>query len=83
MTEFWLSAALLARDARHAVMLFILCGLWFALVWARLGTPDLALAEAAIGAGLGGALMLAAARHEAPPRPVRRPRSPCAPSSSR
>ncbi|MBN2886958.1 MAG: DUF4040 domain-containing protein [Chromatiaceae bacterium] len=59
------SAALLARDARHAVMLFILFGLWLALVWARLGAPDVALAEAAIGAGLGGALMLAAARRAA------------------
>lgn len=59
------SAALLVRDAPHAVMLFIVFGLWLALVWARLGAPDVALAEAAIGAGLGGALMLAAARRAA------------------
>lgn len=55
-------AALTSAEPRRAVMLFIAFGLWLALVWARLGAPDVALAEAAIGAGLGGALMLAAAR---------------------
>ena len=40
---------------------FIAFGLFLALVWARLRAPDVALAEAAIGAGLAGALMLAAA----------------------
>lgn len=58
-------AALVSSDARRAVMLFIAFGLWLALVWARLRAPDVALAEAAIGAGLGGALMLAAARRAA------------------
>jgi uncharacterized MnhB-related membrane protein len=29
------------------------------MTWARLGAPDVALAEAAIGAGLAGALLLA------------------------
>jgi uncharacterized MnhB-related membrane protein len=55
-------AAILSSDPRRAVMLFIAFGLWLSLVWARLGAPDVALAEAAIGAGIGGALMLAAAR---------------------
>ncbi|NEV64377.1 Na(+)/H(+) antiporter subunit B [Thiorhodococcus minor] len=58
-------AALVSPDVRRAVMLFIAFGLWLALVWARLRAPDVALAEAAIGAGLGGALMLAAARRAA------------------
>lgn len=51
-----------SRELRRAVILFIAFGLLLALVWARLRAPDLALAEAAIGAGLSGALMLAAAR---------------------
>jgi uncharacterized MnhB-related membrane protein len=55
-------AALTSTEPRRAVILFIAFGLLLALVWARLRAPDLALAEAAIGAGLSGALMLAAAR---------------------
>jgi energy-converting hydrogenase B subunit D len=51
-----------SREPRRAVILYIAFGLMLALVWARLRAPDLALAEAAIGAGLSGALMLAAAR---------------------
>lgn len=35
-------------------------GLLMALVWARLHAPDIALAEATIGAGLTGALLLTA-----------------------
>jgi uncharacterized MnhB-related membrane protein len=55
-------AALTSREPRRAVILFIAFGLLLSLVWARLRAPDVALAEAAIGAGLAGALMLAAAR---------------------
>ncbi len=44
------------------MVLFILFGLVISLSWSRLGAPDLALAEAAIGAGLTGALMLMAYR---------------------
>jgi uncharacterized MnhB-related membrane protein len=58
-------AAVTSPEPRRAVMLFIAFGLWLSLVWARLSAPDVALAEAAIGAGLGGALMLAAARRAA------------------
>jgi len=64
------AAALTSREPRRAVILFIAFGLLLALVWARLRAPDVALAEAAIGAGLAGALMLAAAR-----RAARRPRA--------
>lgn len=43
-----------------AVVLFIVFGLMLALTWARLGAMDLALAEAAIGAGLIGVMLLSA-----------------------
>lgn len=49
-------------DPFKAVLLFITFGLLMALCWARLAAPDVALAEAAIGAGLTGALLLDACR---------------------
>lgn len=52
------ASALTVRELFRAVVLFIVFGLLMALAWARLGAPDVALAEAAIGAGLSGALML-------------------------
>jgi len=52
--------ALTSRDAQRAVVLFIAFGLLLALIWLRLRAPDIALAEAAIGAGLSGALLLSA-----------------------
>ncbi|MBW9257826.1 MAG: DUF4040 domain-containing protein [Candidatus Thiodiazotropha sp. (ex. Lucinisca nassula)] len=55
-------AALSRDDLRRGVVLFIAFGLLLAIVWARLLAPDLALAEAAIGAGLSGALLLVALR---------------------
>lgn len=42
----------------RAIVLFIVSGLLMTLAWARLSAPDVALAEAAIGAGLTGALLL-------------------------
>ncbi|WLD57646.1 Na(+)/H(+) antiporter subunit B [Salinispirillum sp. LH 10-3-1] len=53
-------AVLYARTLYASIVLFIAFGLLLAVVWARLGAADLALAEAAIGAGLTGALLLAA-----------------------
>lgn len=53
-------AAMLSRQLVHAVTLFIAFGVMMALAWARLQAPDLALAEAAIGAGLTGALCFTA-----------------------
>lgn len=50
--------SLMAPDLFHAVILFIVFGLLMALVWVRLHALDIALAEAAIGAGLTGALLL-------------------------
>ncbi|MEW8509084.1 MAG: hydrogenase subunit MbhD domain-containing protein [Candidatus Thiodiazotropha sp.] len=57
-------AALSSDDLKRSVILFIAFGLLLAIVWARLHAPDLALAEAAIGAGLSGALLLVALRDE-------------------
>ena len=42
----------------RAIVLFIIFGLLMSLAWARLAAPDIGLAEAAIGAGLTGALLL-------------------------
>ncbi len=56
-------ATLTTSDARRSVVLFIAFGLVLTLAWARLLAPDVALAEAAIGAGLSGALLLAAVVH--------------------
>ncbi|MBK5926940.1 hydrogen gas-evolving membrane-bound hydrogenase subunit E [Rhodobaculum claviforme] len=66
-------AVLAAADRFAMVVLFIVLGLMVALAWVRLGAPDVALAEAAIGAGVTGALLLATLRHlrgpEAAPAP--------------
>mgnify|MGYP001827110002 CR=1 FL=1 len=59
--------ALESRDPRRAVVLFIAFGLVLALVWARLYAVDVALAEVAIGAGVTGALLLAALARLEPP----------------
>ncbi|MCS6828402.1 MAG: DUF4040 domain-containing protein [Caldilinea sp.] len=52
----WL--ALTTPNLLRAVMLFIAFGLLVALAWVRLQAPDVALAEAAVGSGLTGALLL-------------------------
>jgi multisubunit Na+/H+ antiporter MnhB subunit len=57
----WLAwRALSSTDLFKAVVLFIAFGLLMALAWVRLDALDIALAEAAVGAGLTGALLLAA-----------------------
>lgn len=69
--DLLLSAALLwsavraitTRDLFRSVVLFIVFGLLMALAWARLDAPDVALAEAALGAGLVGALLLDTVGH--------------------
>ncbi len=63
------------RDLFTAVVLFIAFGLVMALVWVRLNAPDVALAEAAIGAGVTGALLLTALarlEHHGPDKTERR-----------
>lgn len=60
-------------DRFTSLVLFVAYGLLMGIAWTRLGAPDIALAEAAIGAGLTGALLFDAhARFEPPPgAPVR------------
>ncbi len=50
--------ALFSKRIDRAIVLFIAFGLLMALAWARLSAPDISIAEAAIGAGLSGALLL-------------------------
>lgn len=58
-TLLWLAwRALAAPELFKGIVLFIAFGLVLALAWVRLEAPDVALAEAAIGAGLTGALLL-------------------------
>ena len=52
---------IVARQTVAAVMGFVAYGLLLSLVWLRLGAPDVALTEVAIGGGLSGVLMLGAA----------------------
>lgn len=57
----WLSwRALTSRSLFRSIVLFIAYGLFLALAWVRLDAPDLAMAEAAIGAGITGVLLLEA-----------------------
>lgn len=53
-------AAVAGRGAFRAVVFFVIYGVMIALAWLRLGALDVALAEAAIGAGLTGVLLLGA-----------------------
>ncbi len=48
---------LFAADLAGAIVSFMGAGLVAALIWARLAAPDIAIAEAAIGAGITGALL--------------------------
>ncbi|WP_082829856.1 hydrogenase subunit MbhD domain-containing protein [Ectothiorhodospira sp. BSL-9] len=52
-------SVLVVRDRFAMIVLVIVFGLMSALAWVRLAAPDVALAEAAIGTGLTGALLLA------------------------
>jgi len=59
----WLAYRLLVSDNFFtSVVLFLSFGLFMAMAWVRLRAPDVAMAEAAIGAGLTGALFLSALR---------------------
>lgn len=52
--------ALATDDPPKAVVLFLSFGLLSAVAWARLGAPDVALVEAAVGTGFTGALLMSA-----------------------
>ncbi len=59
LTILWLAwRAMSIKELYRAVTLFIAFGLLVSIAWVRLGAPDVAIAEAAIGAGLTGALLL-------------------------
>lgn len=61
LTQLWVGWRLLAtQDLHKAVILFIVFGLVMTLVWVLLGAVDVALAEAAFGSGLTGALFWSA-----------------------
>jgi len=63
-TLVWVAwRALAATDLFKSVVIFIAFGLLMSLAWVRLSAPDIALAEAAIGAGLTGVLLLDAIGH--------------------
>ena len=57
------ASVLVSRSLFRAVVMFIAFGVLMALAWVRLQAPDIALAEAAIGAGLTGVLLLDAVAH--------------------
>ena len=46
------------RTLFRSIVMFVVFGLLMAVVWARLGSPDLALAEAAVSAGVTGAMLM-------------------------
>lgn len=52
--------SLLSRDLFTGIVVFMAFGLVMSLVWVRMHAPDVALAEAAIGAGVTGTLFLRA-----------------------
>jgi multisubunit Na+/H+ antiporter MnhB subunit len=68
MVGLWV---ILSTDPLRAVIGFIVYGLLVALVWVRLGAPDVALTEAAIGGGLIGLLVLGASARMPQERPAR------------
>jgi multisubunit Na+/H+ antiporter MnhB subunit len=53
--------AVVARDLWAAIVFYIVYGALLSIAWVRLGSIDVALAEAAIGAGLTGILLIGAA----------------------
>jgi multisubunit Na+/H+ antiporter MnhB subunit len=73
-------SAVVVRDLLAAIVFFIVYGLLVAIAWVRIDAIDVALAEAAIGAGLTGILLVSASARlrnharrlvAAPSRPLR------------
>jgi multisubunit Na+/H+ antiporter MnhB subunit len=59
LSLIWLAlTAICSKNLFNAIVMFILFGLIMALAWIRLNAPDVALAEAALGAGITGAILL-------------------------
>lgn len=64
----WLGWRTLASTSLfQAIVMFVAFGLSMGLAWIRMDAADVALAEIAVGAGLTGALLLAALRAGAGP----------------
>ncbi|PZR54210.1 hypothetical protein DNL40_04605 [Xylanimonas oleitrophica] len=63
--------AVLLPSRRGAVSAFLVLGVVLAVLWARLDAPDIALAEAALGSGVAGALLMDTLTAD-PARPGRR-----------
>lgn len=60
----------LVKQSFTAIVLFISLGLVITLCWVQLNAFDVAIAEAAIGAGLTGAMLLASWRKLSTDKPV-------------
>lgn len=56
------SLSLMVRQIFTAIVFYVSLGLLVTIIWTRLNAWDVAIAEAAIGAGLTGALLLIAWR---------------------
>lgn len=65
--------AVLAPRRDAAASAFLIFGVLLALLWARLEAPDIALAEAALGGGVAGALLVNALHSRRPPQPQAAP----------
>lgn len=64
ITLVWLAWQVLSTtNLLKGIIFFIAAGLLMALIWVRLEAVDIALAEAAIGAGLTGVLFLTTLSH--------------------
>lgn len=64
------AVAVFAPRRTAATATFLVFGVLLALLWARLGAADVALAEAALGGGVAGALLVDALGRRRPPRPA-------------
>lgn len=51
------AAALMQKKLLHAVIVFMVFGLIMSVIWVSLRAPDLAITEAAVGAGVTGVLL--------------------------
>lgn len=61
--------AVLVRGRAAATTAFLVFGILLAVLWGRIDAPDVALAEAALGGGIAGALLVDALGRRRPPRP--------------
>lgn len=64
------SAMFIVKQSFTAIVLFISLGLVITLCWIQLNAIDVAISEAAIGAGLTGAMLLASWRKLSIDKPV-------------